>query len=187
MDEPERTDEALLVAAASGDGDAFAAFYSRHVDAVTGFFYRRTACPHTSADLAAETFAQALSAVHRFRPAPSAGSKWLFGIAANLYRRWCRRGRIASRHRRRLGIETPVLSHDDVEHIERLVDFEPLAGALEAALEALSPSVRDAVMLRIADDLPYEDVATRLGCSVATARVRVSRGLASLTAQVGTS
>ena len=47
----------------------------------------------------------------------------------------------------------------------------------QEALAQLSPKVRDAVLLRVALDLPYEVVAEQLGCTVGAARVRVSRGL----------
>jgi len=41
----------------------------------------------------------------------------------------------------------------------------------------MSPRVAAAVALRIAEDLPYHEVARRLGCSEGAARVRVTRGL----------
>jgi RNA polymerase sigma-70 factor (ECF subfamily) len=48
----------------------------------------------------------------------------------------------------------------------------------------LPPSQRDALRLRIVDELEYERVAEELGTSPATARVRVHRGLAALRARL---
>ena len=144
------------------------------------FFYRRTTCPHTSAELTAETFAQAITSLRRFDPSAGRARPWLFGIAGNLYRQWLRKGRLQTRTWERLGMRLPQMNDDDLEHIEALVDLQPLRSALQDALDQLSPGVRDAVLLRVAMDLPYDDVAARLGCSVGAARVRVARGLAQL-------
>ena len=172
------SDDALLLGAAAGEAGAFSAFYRRNAEPVAAFFYRRIACPHTAADLTAETFAAALTSVKGFRPDRGTARSWLYGIAHNQLRQWARKGRVADTARRRLGIQTPVLMPADVERIETLVDFEPLRVVITEALADLNPALRDALLLRVADELPYEEVARRLGCTVGAARVRVSRGLA---------
>ena len=183
--EPEERDqETALLVAARTDAAAFGRFYDLTSDSVAAFFYRRTSCAHTAAELTAETFAQALSALKRYRPELAPARPWLFGIAGNLYRQWLRHGRLRKRTWHRLGIRLPTLTEDDLEHIESLVDFGPLRDALQSALRELTPTVRDAVLLRVALDMPYVDVADRLGCSVGAARVRVARGLAQLTSDL---
>ncbi len=166
--------------AAGRDPEAFGVFYDRNQQRVMAFFYRRTFCAHTSAELCAETFAQALGSLRRFDPLMGTGRSWLFGIAGNLHKQWLRRGVVRERARLRLGIATPQLSEDDLEQIDNLVDTTELRDGLRGALAQLSPSVRDAVLLRVALELPYEEVARTLGCSVGAARVRVARGLNSL-------
>jgi RNA polymerase sigma factor (sigma-70 family) len=178
------TDDALLLGAARGDAAAFSTFYRRNAEQVAAFFYRRIACPHTAADLTAETFAAALTSVGRFRSDRGTAKAWLYGIAHNQLRQWARRGRVADSARRRLGIETPILSADDIERIETLVDFEPLRVVIVDALAELKPVLREALVLRVAEERPYEEVAERLGCSVGAARVRVSRALAKLEAAI---
>jgi RNA polymerase sigma-70 factor (ECF subfamily) len=179
---PVGEEEDRLLLAASGDRDAFAAFYGDQSTRILAFFYRRTACPFVSADLTAETFAEALASIHRFSPKRGTATSWLYGIAGNEYRQWLRRGRVADRARSRMGIQPIELSSEDLERIDALVDFAPLQAAVTAALADLSPLLRDAVLLRIGNDLTYEEVARRLDCSVGAARVRVSRGLARLQA-----
>jgi RNA polymerase sigma-70 factor (ECF subfamily) len=166
-----------LLVAARDDPAAYSRFYELHSTRVLAYFYRRVLCPHTAAELAAETFAEAFSSRHRFDPASGRGSAWLFGIAGNLYRQWLRRAKVSDRARRRLGIQMPRLVEEDYDRIEQLVDLTELRAGVREALVALSPKLRDAVLLRVALDLPYDEVAQLLGCSVAAARVRVSRGL----------
>lgn len=181
-DELGQDEDTQALVAARTDPEAFGAFYQRNSSKVIGFFYRRTLCPHTSAELAAETFAQALGSLKHFDPRRGPGRAWLFGIAGNLYRQWLRRGVVSARNRRRMGITTPLLTEDDLDHIESLVDLRDLHGALRRAIEDLTPAIRDAVVMRVALDLPYEQVALSLDCSVGAARVRVARGLQALSA-----
>jgi RNA polymerase sigma factor (sigma-70 family) len=169
----------LLVAARS-DPEAFAAFYALTAERVVAYFYRRILCPYTSTDLMAETFARAYEHRRRFDPAGGSAIAWVFGIAGNLYLGWLRTASVGNRARRRLRLETPVLLDEDLERIESLVDLMPFRSALKAALEDLSPNVRAAVVLRVAEDKPFDEVAEILGCSIGAARVRVSRGVAQL-------
>lgn len=178
LDEPD-VDTRLLLAARD-DPEAFGEFWDRNHKRVLAYFYRRTFCPHTSAELCAETFAQAWASRNRFDARVGTGRAWLFGIADKLFKQWLRRGVVTERARRKLSIATPQLSEDDLIHIEALVDSTELRAVLRSALDSLSPSVRDAVLMRVALDLPYADVATILGCTVGAARVRVTRGLHSL-------
>lgn len=178
--EPGCDEDSLDLVATSRDPLAFARFYERNSRRVLAFFYRRTFCAHTAAELTAETFAQALASYQRFDPRLGPGRAWLFGIAGNLYRQWLRRGVVRARARRRLGIITPELTVDDLDRIDEEIDTTELRAGLRSALDQLSPGVRDAVLMRVALDLPYEHVATALGCTVGAARVRVARGLNSL-------
>jgi RNA polymerase sigma-70 factor (ECF subfamily) len=49
-------------------------------------------------------------------------------------------------------------------------------------LQRLTEAEQSAVTLRVIESLSYEDVAARLACSEAAARVRVHRGLSKLRA-----
>jgi RNA polymerase sigma-70 factor (ECF subfamily) len=53
-------------------------------------------------------------------------------------------------------------------------------GAFEAIIESLSDANRDALRLRFVEDLAYEDIARKLGCSAEAARRRVSTAIGSL-------
>jgi RNA polymerase sigma-70 factor (ECF subfamily) len=169
-------DERCLVAART-DPEAFARLYDRRCATITAYFYRRILCPHTAAELTAETFARLWSTRMAYDPRRGSAMAWTLGIAGNLYRQWSRSGVVECLARSRLGIETPRLVHEDFEHIETLVDIEDLRVRLKEAIDSLTPKLRDAVVLRILDDLPYEEVAARLGSTVGAARVRVSRAL----------
>ncbi len=177
---PGRESDADLLLAAEGDPDAFGRFYDRHLDAVLAFLYRRTADADTAADLASETFVAAYLSRAKFKGDGESARPWLFGIARHKLLRTIRRGRIEARARRRLCLEQPALDEQSREHIESLAEMAPLRDELRDAIRELSPDVAEAVFLRVGLEMPYGDVAARLGCSPGAARVRVMRGLTRL-------
>ncbi len=174
-----RTDAELL-RASGRDPQAFGAFYDRHAAAVLAYFQRRVACPHSAADLTAETFAAAFLARKRFKETGAPGTAWLFTIAKRQLSGMIRRQQIDARARRRLGVDRVQLNDDALARIEELADLAPVAAALELAIEQLPPESIEAVRLRVQEELPYAEVAERLGCTEGAARVRVARALSQL-------
>jgi len=172
------TDAELL---SSRRAEDFGILYDRHAAAVLGFLYRRTADPDTAADLTGETFAQAFISRSRYQEMGHGARAWLIGIAHHQLTRTLRRRRVEDRARRRLGMERVPMDEVSYERIEELADFAPIRDAIREAMGSLSPKIAEAVTLRIGLELPYHEVARRLNCSPATARVRVARGLARLT------
>lgn len=167
-----------MKAARAGDGEAFGEVYSRHETIVAGFLARRTRDVELTADLTAETFAVALLRSDQFRDEGQAAIGWLLGIARNLLRRTWERGQAERRARNRLQMGRVELGEASMERIEALIDAETPDNPLYAALEALPADQKDAIRARVLEELSYDDLASRLGVPKATARQRVSRGLA---------
>ena len=173
-------DEDLLARFVEGDAEAFVAFYQRHLPAVLGFFLRRTGDPELTADLTAEVFAAALLAAERYRPGERPALAWLYGIAAHKLADSRRRGRVEAEARQRLALEPLTMDDADLARVEEMAD----SGAAEAALQALPPSQRDAVLARVVDERPYAEIADQMRCSELLVRQRVSRGLRALRTQM---
>jgi RNA polymerase sigma factor (sigma-70 family) len=155
-------------------------FYDRHATSVLAYFQRRTACPESAADLAAETFAAAFLSRRRFRDTGAPAGAWLFAIAKRQLANLLRRELIEDRGRRKLGIERVALDDQALDRIEDLADLAPQVERLEAAFADLGPQSLEAVRLRIDEELPYAEVAARLGCTEGAARVRVAPALSKL-------
>lgn len=165
--------------------DSFAALYERHVDDLLRYFFRRTGCAQTAADLTAETFASALVSRRRFRDIGAPGRAWLFKIAQRQLARFVRHEAVSERARTRAGMEPLILSEGDLDRVEHLVDFEAVGVVVREAMAALPRAQADALSLRVGEGLAYREVAARLGCSEGAARVRVTRGLTALADQLG--
>ena len=160
------------------DVEAVADLYDSMSHSVLVFFARRTYDGEIALDLTAETFARALEARRRFRGAcEREGAAWVWGIARNVLGEFFKRGRVERRALHRLGLEPPAVTCDEIERIEQLAGVEQLRQAVATALAELAEDQREALRLRIVDELDYPIVAHRLGVSEATARARVSRGL----------
>ncbi len=179
--EPDDQEPADRPLAAAG---RFARLYDDNERAVIAFFYRRTGCAQTAADLAAETFAAAFASRERFRDRGAPARAWLFTIAHRQLAHYVRREQVSDRARHRLGAERVLLDDASLERVEQLVDLAPVRDALTAAVAELPARVRRALDLRITDGLPYVAIATELGCTEGAARVRVTRGLSRLADQL---
>lgn len=174
---PDHDREGRLLLEARRHPQVFGELYELTEHRVVGYFVRRTACAATAADLTAETFAAALHGLRRYDPHRGSGMRWLFGIASHLHAQWRRSQRVEQAARTRIGMRPVPLDELAIERIDALLDVRPILADVGDALDELSPAVRDAVVLRVVDELAYDQVAASLGCSPGAARVRVSRGL----------
>jgi RNA polymerase sigma-70 factor (ECF subfamily) len=175
-------DAALLAASVSGDRQAFAAFYRRHLAAVVRFLLRETGDRELAGDLAAEVFASALLAADRYEPQHPSALPWLCGIARYKASETRRRGRAETRARRRLGIPPEPLEDEDMERIGTLADE---GDALLELLDELPAAQRQAIWARVVQERGYSEIAVELGVSEAAVRQRVSRALTWLRTRTG--
>jgi RNA polymerase sigma factor (sigma-70 family) len=135
-------------------------------------------CPRlawAASDLTAETFARALLGRDRFRDEHDGSAlPWLLGIARNVLLETVRHDRIETRARERLGLPVDLASQDGLAEVEERLSPRL---ALARQLDALPPGEREALGLRVIDELAYDQVAERLDIRPTAARLRVSRAL----------
>ena len=175
-----------LLRAARRDDAAFEALYARWAPELHAWFARRTSSADVASELTAETFAEALRSLERFRGRhPGSGAAWLMGIATNLLRGWYRERSVATRARQRMGVPVRHYEEIDEDAIDRRLTAGPLRADLLRALDALPAAQRRAVALRVLHERSYEEVAIALGCTEATARQRVVRGLRTMRERLG--
>jgi RNA polymerase sigma-70 factor (ECF subfamily) len=148
------------------DRDDLLRLYDSEAVRLRGWLQRELGDRETATDLTAETFARALVAMRRQRGGDQ--TAWLYGIARHLLADYRRRQRVEDAARRKLAM--PLRTWSDYH------DGEPDVPGLDELAEA----DREALELRIVDDLSYEAVAERLGVSAGAARMRVHRALSRL-------
>jgi RNA polymerase sigma-70 factor, ECF subfamily len=166
-----RTDAELL-AAAGEDAGAFRELYDRYCERIHRFQLGRTRDREAALDLTAETFAQVWLSRERFRDlADGSAAPWLYAIARHVLVASVRKGRLEEQARTQLGL---IRSDAPAEPSSLWVE------GLDEAFADLPPELRQAIELRIVDDLPYAEVAAAIGTTSGAARVRVHRGLNAL-------
>ena len=176
--------DADLLARTADRPAAFAAFYRRYERRVLAYLRRRVRDPELVADLTSEVFARTLENAGSFDAARSGdeAGAWLFAIAHNTLVSSLRRGQVADDARRRLGMLTPLVVDDDA--YERIEELAGLGDQATTLLRELPDGQREAIAAHVLDERSYEEIAAELDCSPLVVRKRVSRGLATLRAQM---
>jgi RNA polymerase sigma-70 factor (ECF subfamily) len=82
----------------------------------------------------------------------------------------------------RLGLQAPRFDDEEEARLRDLAEPDDLRAVVRLELDRLSAGQREALQLRVVDELPYTDVADSLGISQQAARARVARGLKALAA-----
>lgn len=165
----------------AAEPQCFAGFYEHHSQPLLVFLVRRTYDADVAMDLMAESFARAYLKRRSFKgETDEQAAAWLYRIADRELLKFFRKRKTERRALRRLGVEVPALSTEEYDRVVELADLDDLRSAISAGLAELSAKHRDALKLRVVDELPYEEVASRLGISQEAARTRVARGLKAL-------
>jgi RNA polymerase sigma-70 factor (ECF subfamily) len=132
------------------------------------WFRRETKTRDEAQDLWSETWARVVASRSRIRgDTRGEHAAFVYTIARNLLADWRRRGIVERKALAQLGIEPLRLAPD-----EDTPDLDALKH-----LEKLPPDQREAVRLRVLEELDYDEIATRTGASEPAVRQRVSRGL----------
>lgn len=173
-------DEGLLRALRAGSEGAFAALVARYREPVYRYLRRMAGNPEDAADLTQEVFLRAYRALPRFE-GRCALKTWLLRIATNAY--LDQRARL---RREALPLEAVAAWPDGPERgPESAAERAEWRAVVEAAVRALPPRQRAALVLRVYGGHTYAEVAQILGCAEGTVKAAVFAALARLRARLG--
>jgi RNA polymerase sigma-70 factor, ECF subfamily len=172
----------LVERARQGDVRAFEMLvvkYQRRVERLIGRMVRDVDLVQ---DIAQESFIRAYRALPQFR-GDSAFYTWLYRIAVNTAKKSLmdlKRDPLvfeSARSSGEDGDETSRMENElsDGETPEALLASKEIAGAVNAAIEALSEDLRQAITLREIEGLSYEEIAEAMNCPIGTVRSRIFR------------
>ena len=175
--------DALLVERVKrGDVRAFEMLvvkYQRRVERLIGRMVRDVDLVQ---DIAQESFIRAYRALPQFR-GDSAFYTWLYRIAVNTAKKALmdmKRDPLVLESSRSLGEDGEETSRAENELTtgetpEALLASKEIATAVNAAIEALSEDLRQAITLREIEGLSYEEIAEMMNCPIGTVRSRIFR------------
>jgi RNA polymerase sigma-70 factor, ECF subfamily len=162
----------ILAACRSGDRDAFRVVYDLYKDRVYSIaLYFFHGDPAAASDVTQHIFLKLMTSVGQFR-GDAEFSTWLYRLAVNACMDVARRRKsdaVISDSSRMETFAGPGSQEEDYARAQ-------MASAVRAAVTALPPKFRMAVLLRYFDDLSYEQMARALHCSMGTVASRLSRG-----------
>jgi RNA polymerase sigma-70 factor (ECF subfamily) len=126
-------------------------------------------------DAVQSVFLKAFQNLSRFRRQSEAGT-WLWRIAVN---------HCHDELRRRKRVEEVPLDailgwSNDSDSPEHRRGVKQIDEIVARALLELSPKLRTVVVLRYVEEMPYDEIAEVLGCSIGTVSSRLARSLAAL-------
>jgi RNA polymerase sigma-70 factor (ECF subfamily) len=175
-------DAQLLERVKQGDMRAFEMLvvkYQRRIERLIGRMVRDVDLVQ---DIAQETFIRAYRAIPQFR-GESAFYTWLYRIAVNTAKKALvelKRDPLISEAAFSSGEDSDETSRvenelSDRETPEAMLATKEIANTVNAAIDALSEDLRQAITLREIEGLSYEEIAEVMNCPIGTVRSRIFR------------
>lgn len=165
----------------SSDAGAWEELVRVHTRRVYGICYRFIGRDGEAQDLTQEVFLRVFRTLKSFRAAEGSFTTWLTRLTRNLlidnYRR-TRQDRVTDSIENQL----PVLEQSlpSSNRPEGVVVMREQGEILQAALEKLSPELRETVILRDLQEMEYREIALVLDIPEGTVKSRLNRGRAEL-------
>jgi RNA polymerase sigma-70 factor (ECF subfamily) len=178
-------DHSLVERCLHGDEAAWEELVKTHTRRVYGLCYRFTGKDGEAQDLTQEVFLRIYRTLKTFRATEGAFTTWLARLTRNLlidnYRR-TRQERLTDSLEEQLpGVEESVsMTSRPAAGTDALVAGREASEILQAALQKLSPELREAVILRDLQDMEYREIAEILRIPEGTVKSRLNRGRAEL-------
>lgn len=184
-------DSLLVERVKRGDMRAFEMLVVKYQRRIERLIARMVRDPDLVQDVAQETFIRAYRALPQFR-GDSAFYTWLYRIAVNTAKKMLvelKRDPLVFESARAIsddGDETSRVENEltDGETPEALMASKEIASVVNAAIEALSEDLRQAITLREIEGLSYEEIAELMNCPIGTVRSRIFRAREAIAARL---
>jgi len=167
----------LIKRCLAGENSAWEELVSGHTRKIYSLCYRFSGRSNDAEDLTQEIFIKIFQILKTYDAAQGTFSTWLNRIARN---------HLVDHYRRTRKDRLTSALEDDAGQLEEKtspgagplgqVESRERKELLQAALERLSPDMREAVILRDLQDLDYEEIAQILGVPQGTVKSRINRG-----------
>jgi RNA polymerase sigma-70 factor (ECF subfamily) len=164
-------DVLLMQEIAAGSETAFTELIHRHQNGLLNFFVRMGVY-NDAEDLVQETFIRVYKARERYRPSAKF-TTFLYVLARHV---WADRGRKAKMHKRlEESLKTDAELGGGV-----VLPVSPEGMDVQAALNRLSPKLREVMVLNVYQGLRYQEIADVLEIPLGTVKSRINLALQEL-------
>jgi RNA polymerase sigma-70 factor (ECF subfamily) len=178
-------DAALVEQCLRGGDNAWEQLVRSHTGLVYGACFRFIGRSDDARDMTQEVFLRVFRSLHTYDPASGAFRTWLVRLTRNLLIDHYRKTR---KHQVLDPIDDQMGRLEETHGLGARAD-RTLAGReagelLQAALQKLSPELREAVVLRDLQEMEYREIADVLSVPEGTVKSRINRGRRELARQL---
>jgi RNA polymerase sigma-70 factor (ECF subfamily) len=174
-------DSSLVERCLAAEDAAWDDLVRAHTRRVYGLCYRFTGSDAEAQDLTQEVFLRVFRTLHSFRAAEGSFVTWMTRLARNLlidhYRR-TRQDRVTDSIEEQLPVIEVTAA--GASRPDRALAGREASEILQAALQKLSPDLRETLILRDLQEMEYRDIALVLKIPEGTVKSRLNRGRAEL-------
>ena len=175
------SDYTIVERCLSGDAAAWEDLVRLHSRRVYGLCYRFTGRDSEAQDLTQDVFLRVFKNLRSFRAGEGLFVVWLTRLTRNLLIDHYRRTRM---DRATESIEDQVVALEEntamIARTDGMLAGREASELLQAALQKLSPELRETVILRDLEELEYREIAQILNVPEGTVKSRLNRGRAEL-------
>jgi RNA polymerase sigma-70 factor, ECF subfamily len=169
-------DTELVAAARDGDAQAYEELVYRHRDKIYARAFSMVRNEEQALDLSQEAWIKAWQRLHQFH-GDSSFATWITRITINLSLDFLRK----AKRQRAESVEALEESSGGVERLLPVINPNPTArlervelrAKIDQAMETLSEGHRTVLILHEFEELPYKEIAKRVGCSIGTVMSRL--------------
>ncbi len=162
-----------------GDRDAYALIVDAYKDRIFNLAYRMTGHYEDANDLAQDTFIRAFANLQRFDNQKQFFT-WLYAISLNIIRNHLKKSKRDHYNENEYEHNENKISINDENNPERDLMAKEEAGNLELCIRRLPAEMKEAVILRFYQGMPFDDIADIMAISLSAVKMRVYRGLKQL-------
>jgi RNA polymerase sigma-70 factor (ECF subfamily) len=184
------TDLVLVQRTVAGDQRAYGLLVLKYQRRIQRLISRMVRDVDLVEDISQETFVRAYRALHQFR-GDAQFYTWLYRIAVNTAKKFL----LELKHDPTVA-ESFLAGDDDDETSwrkneqttdegpESILAAKEIAAVVNAAMDALPPDLKQAIVLREIEGLSYEEIAAAMDCPVGTVRSRIFRAREAISQRV---
>jgi len=169
-------DGKLVERCLQGDDAAWEAIVTTYARRIYNLGYRYTGRTDEAEDLTQEIFIKIYQNLKAFRPEAGNLLNWILKVSRNLIIDHYRQTRRFQHTAGSEEMETMNLSDEKLPDAHRLMEQSEASRFLRDGLQALSPELKEAVILRDLEGMAYQEIAQLLNVPEGTVKSRINRG-----------
>ena len=168
-------EEKIVERCLRGDDAAWETVVNSYAKRIYNLTYRYTCRRDEAEDLTQDIFIRVYQNLKSFRSESGSFQSWVMKIGRNLIIDHYRRTRRFQQSAGTEEMESMNLTDDRIPNPQRGVEQSEAARFLRDGLQALSPELKEAIILRDLEGMAYEEIADLLAVPEGTVKSRINR------------